>query len=194
MSAVQPAAGRMSIARARKVRMAEDFAQLVDGCEAVLAAQCDGLSVAAMEQLRASAREAGGRVKVVKKTVAGRVLAANSEFAPLAGQLAGQLLFAAAPSAPALAKALRDFASENEGLRIAGGAMQGSYLTVQQCAVLAALPTREELLAKLAGTLAAPAAKLARTLAAGPAGFARALAAVCDSRGESSGTSGPSGS
>ncbi len=194
MSAVQAAAGRMSAARARKVRMAEDFAQVVEGCEAVLAAQCDGLSVAAMEQLRASARAAGGRIKVVKKTVAGRVLAANSEFAPLAGQRAGQLLFAAAPSAPALAKALRDFASENEGLRMAGGAMQGSYLSAEQCAALAALPTREELLAQLAGTLAAPAAKLARTLAAVPSGLARALAAVCESRDEASGASGPSGS
>ena len=80
----------------------------------------------------------------------------------------------------AVAKVLNDFAKGNEKLVIAGGAMPGQVMTAQQIAALASLPSREELLAKLAGTLQAPIAKLVRTMNEIPARFVRTVAAVRD--------------
>ena len=181
-AAPSPESGAMSVQRQRKVRMGEQFGALIAGSEAVLAARYDGLTVAQLERLRAEAAAVGGRLKVVKNSVAGRVLAGNAAFAPLAERLSGQLIYAAAPSAPALAKAMSAFAKENESLQLVAGAMDGSAMDAAQIAALATLPSREQLLAQLAGTLAAPAAKLARTLQEIPSSLARALSAVRDGR------------
>ena len=178
MSAAAAEAAPMSVQKTRKLRMGEEFAQLLADSEVVLAARYDGLTVADLEKLRAETRAAGGRLKVIKNTVASRVLAGNPDFAPLADKLSGQLIYGVAPSAPALAKAMSSFAKENESLRLVAGAMQGSALAGEQITALATLPSREQLLAQLAGTLAAPVAKLARTLQEIPSSLARALAAV----------------
>ena len=181
MSAAPVEAAPMSVQRQRKVRMGDQFARMLADSEVVLAAHYDGLTVIQLEKLRADARAAGGQLKVVKNSVAGRVLAATPDFAPLAEQkLSGQLIYAVAPSAPALAKVMSGFAKENESLRIFAGAMQGGALAAEQIVALATLPSREQLLAQLAGTLAAPVAKLARTLQEIPSSFARAIAAVRD--------------
>jgi large subunit ribosomal protein L10 len=73
---------------------------------------------------------------------------------------------------------LADFAKENELFVIKSGAMANAMMSTADIKALATMPSREELLAKLAGTLQAPIAKLARTLNEVPGKFARALAAV----------------
>ena len=183
MSASPATATAMSVQRQRKVRMGEQFALMIADSEAVLAARCDGLTVAQLERLRVEAGAVGGRLRVVKNSVAGRVLAANPDFAPLADKLSGQLIYGAAESAPALAKAMSAFAKDNEKLRIVAGAMRGSALGADQISQLATLPSREEMLARLAGTLAAPASKLARTLQEIPSSLARVLVQVRDRSG-----------
>jgi large subunit ribosomal protein L10 len=77
---------------------------------------------------------------------------------------------------------LSEFAKENEQFVIKAGAMPNSVMSVQDIKALAALPSRDELLAKLAGTLQAPIAKLVRTLNEVPGKFVRALAAVRDAK------------
>jgi large subunit ribosomal protein L10 len=76
------------------------------------------------------------------------------------------------------AKVLAEFARDNERFVIKGGAMPNALMSPADVKALATLPSREELLAKLAGTLQAPIAKLARTLNEVPGKLARALAAV----------------
>jgi large subunit ribosomal protein L10 len=81
-----------------------------------------------------------------------------------------------------VAKVLNDFAKGNEKFVIAGGAMPGQVMSVQDITALALLPSREELLARLAGTLQAPVVKLVRTMNEVPGKFVRTLAAVRDAR------------
>jgi len=65
---------------------------------------------------------------------------------------------------------------------ITGGAMPGQTMSAKQIAALANLPSRNELISKLMGTMQAPVAKLVRTMNDVPSKFVRALAAVRDAK------------
>ncbi len=174
---------KMSVQRRKKVAALAEFEGLCAKSDGLFVASYTGLNVAQLTALRQSAREAGGNIKVLKNTVAKRVLAADPKFAPLAQRLNGQLLYGTGSSAPALVRALCDFAKEQEALEVRGGAFSGLILSPEQCKHLANLPSREKLLAQLAGTLNAPLGKLARTLQDMLVSLARSLAAVRDAKG-----------
>jgi large subunit ribosomal protein L10 len=94
----------------------------------------------------------------------------------------GPLVYGISPDAVATAKVLNEFAKANEKLVIRAGAMENAVISPKEVTALASLPSREELLAKLLGTMQAPIAKFARTLNEVPSRFARTLAAVRDKR------------
>ena len=168
----------VSVQRRRKIDALEEFQKMCDNTEGLFIASYTGLDVTQLTALRRSVREAGGQIKVLKNSVAKRVISERPQLAPLAERLRGQLLYGVGPSAPAVAKALCDFAKEQEAMEVQGGAFAGSVLEPEQCLHLANLPSRDALLARLAGTLNAPLTKLASILQELPASLARALAAV----------------
>lgn len=177
-----PVTSTVSKQRQRKEQMLAAFANLCTDAEGIFVAEYSGIEVAALADLRQRARAAGGEMRVVKNTVAKIALKENAKFAPLADQLHGHLIYGVATSAPALAKAMRDFADEHEQLVMRAGAMDGELLAAAQIQKLAELPSRDEMLGILAATLNAPITKLARTLAEVPAALARSLAAVRDNK------------
>ena len=157
----------------------------LEEASSVVLADYRGLRVAQMNDLRSKCREAGVSFKVVKNTL--MILA--SEGTPAAAAkpfLEGPTAMAWHPEDPgAPARLLVDFAKQkgNEALEIKGGVMGGRALDHQQVkSVLAAMLTREELLAQMAGLLAAGPAKLARAVSAGPSMLGRALAALKEQR------------
>ena len=83
-----------------------------------------------------------------------------------------------------MAKALRDYARTNPLLVLKGGVLGGKVLNAEETAALAELPSREVLLARFAGLLAAPLQQLAGLLQALPRNFAYGLAALRDQRAE----------
>jgi large subunit ribosomal protein L10 len=80
------------------------------------------------------------------------------------------------------AKVLSEFAKEQELFVIRGGAMPNSLMSAKDIKALALLPSRDELLSKLMGTMQAPMAKLVRTMNEVPGKFVRTLAAYRDSK------------
>jgi len=156
--------------------VSEIAAQLV-GAQAVIVAENRGLSVEAVTQLRAKARQSGLFLRVLKNTLARRAVK-GTPFEPLAGQLAGPLMYGIARDPVLGAKVLAEFAKDHELFVIKGGAMTSGMMSPADVKTLATMPSRNELLARLAGTLQAPIAKLARTLNEVPGKFARSLAAV----------------
>jgi large subunit ribosomal protein L10 len=139
------------------------------------------MAVADMTKLRAKARASGVYFRVVKNTLVRRAVV-DTPFASLAEKMVGPLAYGIGSDPVAVAKVLNDFAKGNDKFVIAGGAMPGQVLSAKDIASLAGLPSRDELLARLLGTLQAPVAKLARTLNEVPSKFARALAAVRDAK------------
>jgi large subunit ribosomal protein L10 len=140
-----------------------------------------GMKVADMTQLRAKARASGVYFRVVKNTLVRRAVE-NKPFATMADRMVGPLAYGMGPDPVAVAKVLNDFAKGNEKFVITGGGMPGQLMSAKQISALAALPSRDELIAKLMGTMQAPVAKLVRTMNEVPAKFVRALAAVRDAK------------
>jgi len=179
----------MSLNLSEKQSIVAEVAKQVAGAQAIVMAQNRGLPVADMTQLRAKARASGVYFRVVKNTLVRRAVA-DTPFAPLSDRMVGPLAYGIGPDPVAVAKVLNDFAKGHEKFVIAGGAMPGQVMSAKDIAALAALPSREELLAKLMGTMQAPIAKLVRTMNEVPAKFARALAAVREKKAETAPSSG----
>ena len=160
--------------------VAEVAKQLV-GAQAIVLAENRGMAVAAMTQLRAKARASGVYFRVMKNTLVRRAVA-DTPFASLADKMVGPLAYGISADPVAVAKLLSDFAKGNEKFVIAGGAMPGQLMSAKEISALAALPSREELIARLLGTMQAPIVKLVRTMNEVPGKFVRTLAAVRDAK------------
>jgi large subunit ribosomal protein L10 len=142
-------------------------------------AEYRGLGVHDMTQLRANARNQGVYLRVFKNTLARRAFA-GTPFEKLTEHMIGPLAYGISEDPVAAAKVLNEFAKKNEKLVIKAGAMPNKMMSVADVASLASLPGRDELLAKLLGTMQAPIAKFVRTLNEVPGKFVRTLAAVRD--------------
>ena len=160
----------------RKEELVAEIKDRFTSSEAVIMADYRGLTVKAMQQLRVSVREAGGEIKVYKNTlteIAIRELALPNMDAYLEGPTAF-IFIEGDPVAPA--KALADFAKGNDALELKGGFVQSRVVDAAGVKAIAALPSREELVAKLLGTMQNP-LRGTVTVLSGPA---RAFATVLD--------------
>ena len=149
--------------------------------QAVIVAEYRGLDVGRVSQLRAKAKKSGMYLRVLKNTLARRAVK-GTPFEKLVDKMVGPLMYGIATDPVAGAKGLSEFARENEHFVIRGGAMPNAMMSDKDIKALALLPSREELLSKLVGTMLAPIAKLARTLNEVPGKFVRALAAVHEAK------------
>jgi len=165
----------------QKQAVVAEVAKQVAGAQAIVMAENRGMPVAAMTQLRAKARASGVYFRVVKNTLVRRAVA-DTPFASLADKMVGPLAYGIGTDPVAVAKVLNDFAKVNDRFVIAGGALPGQVMSAKEIAALASLPSREELLAKLLGTMQAPVVKFVRTLNEVPSKFVRTLAAVRDAK------------
>ena len=164
----------------KKAVVAEVSAQLAKA-QAVVLVEYRGTHAGDMTQLRAKARRAGIYLRVLKNTLARRAIA-GTPFAGLSEKMLGPLAYGISADPVAAAKVLHEFAKENENFVIKGGAMANFVMTSKDIANLAKMPSREQLLAKLAGTMQAPIARFVRTLNEVPGKFVRTLAAIRDQK------------
>lgn len=171
----------MSLNLQEKQAVVAEVAKQVAGAQAIVMAENRGMAVAEMIKLRANARASGVYFRVVKNTLVRRAVA-DTPFASLADKMVGPLAYGIGPDPVAVAKVLNDFAKGHEKFVIAGGAMPGQMMSAKEISALASLPSRDELIAKLLGTMQAPIATLVRTMNEVPSKFVRALAAVRDAK------------
>lgn len=147
-----------------------------------VAAEYRGLTAGKFDILRTKARENGVYLHVVKNTLAARAVE-GTDFACLAPALVGPLVLGFSLEDPgAVGRVIRDFAKDNDKLVVKAVAVGGTLYGAKDIERLASMPTREQALAILAGTLLAPVTKLAATLAEPAAKVARAVKAVADSK------------
>jgi len=153
----------------------------LQGAQTVIVAEYRGLNVERVTQLRSKARKSGVYLRVLKNTLARRAVQ-GTPFEKLSEQMVGPLMYGISQDPVAGAKVLSEFAKENELFVIKAGAMPGSVMSAKDIKALAQLPSREELLATLLGTLQAPMTKLVRTLNEVPGKLVRTLAAYRDAK------------
>ncbi|WP_345796385.1 50S ribosomal protein L10 [Castellaniella sp. MT123] len=171
----------MSLNRQEKAVVIEEVAAEIGRAQSIIVAEYRGLDVASVTVLRKTARESGVYLRVLKNTLVRRALT-GTPFEGLSGQLSGPLIYGISADPVAAAKVLADFAKTNDKLVITGGALPNSLLNQDGVKALATMPSREELLSKLLGTMQAPIAQFVRTLNEVPTKFVRGLAAVRDQK------------
>lgn len=154
--------------RTQKEVFVSSFRDLLNTQSLIVVVQQIGLTVEETGRLRSRARAEGAGIKVVKNSLARRSIA-DTGCQALEGLLSGPTMLAFSQSPVGAAKAVVEFASKNEKLRIVGGILQGRLLEVKAIEALAKLPSLDELRAQLLSVVMAPATRLAGVLAA-PAG------------------------
>ncbi len=168
--------------RADKVAVVEEVTSKLGSSTAVFVSEYRGLTVSQLADLRAPLRESGAEHKVYKNTLV-KLAATAAGMEGLHEHLVGPtaLTFVSGDVAAA-AKALTEQAKATPALVVKGGMMGETVMTADDLKVLADLPPRDVLLAKLAGALQAPLVKTAGLLQAMPRNVAYGLSALIEQR------------
>ena len=162
--------------RAAKKELVESLNGVFKKTAVVVVARNSGLTVAQMQNLRKQAKHAGAAVKVTKNRLA-KIALEGTDAAAVVPLLKGPTVFAYSGDPIAAPKVAADFAKAHEKFVILGGAMGKTALDQNGVKALAALPSLDELRARLIGLIQAPATKIAQVINAPAAKVARVVAA-----------------
>jgi large subunit ribosomal protein L10 len=155
----------LSLNRNEKAAVVTDVAAQAARSQTLALAEYRGLTVEHLNKLRVDARSKGVYLHVLKNTLARRAVA-GTPFECAADAMVGPLIYGFSEDAVAAAKVIADFAKGNDKLVVKAGAYAGKALDANGVKALAAIPSKEVLLAQLAGLLMSPISRTARVLAA----------------------------
>jgi len=166
------------LTKVQKKKIVEDLEEKIARQKAMIFVDFTGLKVKDLSNLRKKLKAANGEIKVAKKTLLG--LAAKSagleiEAKKIKGEIA--LIFGYNDGL-SLAKMIYQFSQANPNLKILGGFFEKKFQEAEEIITLAQLPTREELLARLVGTIFAPVSNLVNVLQGNIKGLIYALSAI----------------
>ena len=163
-----------------KIALVDQIKQEVSAADAVWVVDYRGLTVKQAESLRSKIREQGAALKVYKNSFTERALS-DLELPALGSILEGPSAFVFVSGDPvASAKALKEFAKENDKLSIKGGLFNKGVVSAEQIRAIADLPSREELIAKLLGTIQNPLVGIVRVLNGPAEKIVRTLGAIAE--------------
>jgi large subunit ribosomal protein L10 len=167
------------VERAAKAEMITELKAVFKAAQTVVVAHYAGLTVSQMQNLRKQAKQSGTKVKVAKNRLA-KIALEGTDVASIGPLLKGPTLIAFSDDPVAATKVVVDFAKGHEKLVILGGAMGKTTLDANGVKALAALPSLDQLRAKIAGLLVAPATKIAQLMNAPGAQLARVVQAYAN--------------
>lgn len=152
--------------RKQKQIVVENLQEAFSSAEIAIIAQNSGLNAKQTNNLRQKVRNIEGKALVAKNTLT-KLGIKGSQYESLTILLKGPTMLLYTDSDPvSLAKAVVDFAKDNKGLELKGGAMGAKVLDLATLNALAALPTLNQLRGKLIGLIQAPATKVAAVISA----------------------------
>ena len=163
--------------RAQKEKLVEELGQIFESSGVVVVAHYTGLTVAEMQDLRARARDAGGSVRVAKNRLA-KIALEGKPCENMADLLTGMTVLTYSEDPVAAAKVAEDFAKDNKKFEILGGAMGENALDRAGVEAVSKMPSREELIATIAGMLGAPASNIAGAVGAPASNIASILSTI----------------
>jgi large subunit ribosomal protein L10 len=169
----------LAVERAAKAAQVTELKEVFKTANTVVVAHYAGLTVAQMQVLRKQARQTGTTVKVAKNRLA-KIALEGTDVASIGPLLKGPTVIAYSSDPVGASKVTVDFAKAHEKFVILGGAMGKTALDLNGVKALAALPSLDELRAKLVGLLMAPATKIAQLTNAPAAKVARVVQAYAN--------------
>ena len=147
-----------------KQPIVDEISAVIKDAQSLVVVDYRGLTVAEDTQLRKQLREAGVSYKVYKNTLVSRAVE-GTEFEGIREVLEGPSAFAVSTEdATAPARILAKFAKTAPALEIKAGVVEGNYYDAEGMKAIAAVPSREELLSRLLGSMQSPITNLARVL------------------------------
>jgi large subunit ribosomal protein L10 len=155
----------LSLNKSEKQVVVTDVAAQAARSQTLALAEYRGLSVEHLNTLRRQARDKGVYLHVLKNTLARRAVA-GTPFEVAAESMVGPLIYGFSEDAVAAAKVIAEFARTNDKLVVKAGAYAGKALDANGVKALAAIPSKEVLLAQLLGLMQSPVSRMARVLAA----------------------------
>jgi large subunit ribosomal protein L10 len=168
--------------RKQKEEIIKDLSDKIKSSKSVVVSDFKGLSVKDLTNLRKELRENGVDFKVTKKTlikIALKDAGIEMDVKSIDGQIALAMSQVDEVAAP---KIIAKMAKTNENLKIKGGLLGSEILSEEQMMALAKLPSKEELLAKLVGTINAPVSGFVNVLAGNIRGLVNALNAIAQAK------------
>lgn len=175
----------MALSLEQKKAMVEEVSAVAKVANAAVAAEYRGLTAGQMDDLRVKARDKGVYLRVVKNTLARRAIE-GTDFECLKDGLSGPLVLAFSQEDPgSAARVIKDFSKEHETLVVKLIALGGRMLDASELERVAKMPTRDEAIAILMGTMMAPVQKLASTFNEIPSKLVRTVAAIKDAKEQS---------
>jgi large subunit ribosomal protein L10 len=155
----------LSLNKSEKQTVVTDVAAQAARSQTLALAEYRGLTVEHLNALRKQARDKGVYLHVLKNTLARRAVA-GTPFEVASASMVGPLIYGFSEDAVAAAKVISDFAKGNDKLIVKAGAYAGKALSADGVKALAAIPSKEVLLAQLLGLMQSPISRFARVLAA----------------------------
>ena len=168
--------------RQMKEAKVAEIKEKLEKSQSVILASYQGLTVEEITKLRRETQKLGGDYMVTKNTLA-KIAVKGTEYEPLTEKLSGPIALAFGfedPVSPA--KAVAKFIKETKKATIVGAVLDGKLLTEAETKALAELPSKEELYAKLLGSINSPASGIANSINAVLSQLTRAMAAVRDQK------------
>ncbi len=166
--------------RAQKEVVVDELGRIFTDSGVVVVAHYEGMSVAEMTDFRLRLKQVGGRVRVAKNRLA-KIALKGTPGEKMGDLLKGMTVLAYSEDPVAAAKAVDEFTKTNRKLVVLGGAMGETPLDEAGVKAVAAMPSREELIASIVATIGAPAAQLASAIGA-PASEIAAILTTLEER------------
>ena len=166
-----------TVDRAQKEKVVDELGQIFESSGVVVVAHYAGLTVAEMQALRARAREADCGVRVAKNRLA-KIALEGKPCASVADFLTGMTVLTYSEDPVAAAKVAEEFAKENSKFDILGGAMGDNGLDRAGVKAVSSMPSREELIASIAGCIGAPASNISGAIGASASNIASILSTL----------------
>lgn len=168
--------------KADKEQLVAELSAQVKECDALFLTNYKGLTFPQITEVRAAVKESGSDFKVVKNTLL-RIALNNNEISSMDSYLVEPTSVAIVKGdVAAAAKAMKKFSKEFDKFEIKAGYLDGNVLTANDVNVLADLPSRDELLAKMLGSINAPVVNFVSLLANIPRSLVNVLTAVKDNK------------
>lgn len=154
----------MAITKEKKKKILEELKEKIERQKSIIFVDFSGLKIKDFSELRKKIKSQGNEIKVIKKTLINLSLKEKKlgiDVKKLKGEIA--LIFGFKDEILP-AKTAFEFSNQNPNLKILGGILENKFVEVEKIIELAKLPTREELLAKLVGSISAPISNLVNVL------------------------------
>lgn len=166
----------MALTKEQKQKTLKELKERIGKQKAIAFANIAGLKVADLTKLRRAMKKQDCELKVAKKTLTALALKEKG-ILPDLKKMQGEIALAFAyKDEIAVFNILNDFLKEHEQLKILGGLVQNEFLGEEKALILAQLPARDQLLARLAGSIASPLSGLVYVLQGNIKGLINVLA------------------